>query len=63
MVSAETVSITGLEASAKVIEAQNYALRLWVNGTYLVRHPSGEATEVPEEAVAGALDKLFRKFF
>jgi len=28
-----------------------------------VESPSGEGTEVPEEAVAGALAELFRIFF
>jgi hypothetical protein len=30
---------------------------------YFVESPSGEGTEVPEEAVAGALAELFRIFF
>lgn len=61
--SASLPSIGELEETATAIDAQHYELRLWRNGTYLVRAPSGEATEVPEEAVAGALAQLFRTFF
>lgn len=60
---AEPLSISELERTAVRIAAGGFELRLWSNGTYLVEWPSGEATEVPEEAVAGALAELFRKFF
>lgn len=56
-------TITELVAAAKKIDAQHYELQLWPNGTYFVESPSGEGTEVPEEAVAGALAQLFRTFF
>lgn len=60
---AEQRSITELQAAAKRIDAQHYELQLWPNGTYFVEAPSGEGTEVPEEAVAGALASLFKTFF
>ena len=59
----ETRSITELRKTAWIIGAQGYQLRLWRNGTYFVEVPSGEGTEVPEEAVAGALAQLFKTFF
>lgn len=60
---ADPMSITELEARAHKVAAQGFELRAWPNGMYLVESPSGEATEVPEEAVAGALAELFRRFF
>ena len=59
----EPKSITELVESAWVIGAQSYQLQLWRNGTYFVENPQGEGTEVPEEAVAGALAQLFKTFF
>lgn len=59
----EPVSISELEATATRIPAEGYELRLWRDGTYFIEAPSGEGTSVPEEAVAGALADLFRKFF
>lgn len=56
-------SISEFEATAKCIRAGGFELRYWANGTYLVRWPGGESTEVPEEAIAGVLAELFRKFF
>lgn len=59
----EMRTITELRHDAKRIDAQHYVLEIWPNGTYFVESPSGEGTEVPEEAVAGALAQLFRTFF
>lgn len=56
-------TITELQAMAKKIDAQHYELQFWPNGIYFVEAPNGEGTEVPEEAVAGALAQLFRTFF
>jgi hypothetical protein len=56
-------SIAELQAMAKKIDAQHWELQYWPNGIYFVESPSGEGTEVPEEAVAGALAELFRIFF
>lgn len=60
---AEPMTITELEARAIRIRADGYELRRWPNGTYLVEAPSGEATEVPEEALGGVLARLFEQFF
>jgi hypothetical protein len=57
------LSISELEATATRIRAGGFELRYWRNGSYLVQWPGGESTEVPEEAVAGVLAELFRKFF
>lgn len=59
----EPLSITELRASAQYVEVQGYTLEWWADGTYFIEAPNGEGTEVPEEAVAGALAELFRKFF
>ena len=59
----ELKSIIELEAAGTRIRAGSYELRLWSNGTYFLESPSGEGTEVPEEAVEGALAHLFRIFF
>lgn len=59
----EPLSISELEATAARMRAGSYELRLWSNGTYFLEAPSGEGTEVPEEAVEGAFADLFRRFF
>lgn len=59
----ELRSITELQAMAKKVDAQHWELQAWPNGIYFVEAPSGEGTEVPEEAVVGALAELFRIFF
>lgn len=59
----EKLSISELEAGATGLSAQGYDIEQWSNGTWFVRTPQGEGTEVPEEAVAGAIAELFRKFF
>jgi len=56
-------SLTELREHADYVEAQGYTLERWGNGTYFVEAPNGEGTEVPEEAVAGAIAELFRRFF
>lgn len=60
---AEPHTISEFEATAMRIPAEGYELRLWRNGIYFIEAPSGEGTSVPEEAVAGALAKLFKTFF
>lgn len=59
----EQRSISELQAMAKKVDAQHWVLQAWPNGIYFVEAPNGEGTEVPEEAVAGALAELFRIFF
>jgi hypothetical protein len=55
--------ISELRDQADHVEAQSYTLERWPNGLYFIEAPNGEGTEVPEEAVAGVLAELFRKFF
>lgn len=57
------VTITELTSTAVGVDAQGYRIEIWNNGIYFVYAPNGEGTEVPEEAVAGVLAELFRKFF
>ena len=59
----ERLSISELLAGATGLSAQGYDIEQWPDGTWFVRTPQGEGTEVPEEAVAGAIAELFRKFF
>lgn len=60
----EKMSISELEANPfQRLRAGSHEIRLWRNGVYFLESPSGEGTEVPEEAVEGALAELFRKFF
>lgn len=56
-------SISELREQADYVEAQGYTLERWPDGLYFIEAPNGEGTEVPEEAVAGVLAELFRKFF
>lgn len=56
-------SITELEANAVRIRAGSHELRLWPDGTYFLEAPTGEGTELPEEAIEGAFAELFRRFF
>lgn len=57
------LAITELRRQSKEVSAQGYTLEYWPDGTYFVEAPSGEGTQVAEEAVAGVLAELFRKFF
>lgn len=60
---AEPLSITELLNGATGLTAQGFSIEQWSNGTWFVRTPQGEGTEVPEEAVAGAIANLFKVFF
>jgi hypothetical protein len=55
--------ISVLVDTAIKFETGGYELQRWANGILFLEAPNGEGTEVPEEAVAGALAELFRKFF
>ena len=59
----EQLSLSELMDGAVGLSAQGYDLEQWSNGTWFVRTQQGEGAEVPEEAVAGALADLFRRFF
>lgn len=59
----ESPTLTQLRMTSEQIDAQGFTLEYWQNGVYFIQAPNGEGTEVPEEAVAGALAQLFRKFF
>jgi len=56
-------TIFNLRVHSKNVDAQRWRLERWPNGAYFIEAPSGEGTEVPEEAVAGALAQLFTTFF
>jgi hypothetical protein len=55
--------ISELVATATRIEAGNYELELWADGTYFVRAPSGEGTAVSGAALAVKLRELFEEHF
>lgn len=57
------MTISELRRRAKYFRCEGYTLEFWANGTWFIEAPSGEGTEVPEEAVAGVLAQLFNKFF
>ena len=59
----ELPSLSELRETAFIMRAEGYALEFWSNGTWFIEAPSGEGTEVTEEAVAGALASLFKIFF
>lgn len=59
----EPTTIAEIRETADEVEASNYTVQRWLNGIYFIEAPNGEGTEVPEEALGGALAELFRKFF
>ena len=59
----EPPSLAELREEADYVEANNYAVERWSNGVFFDEAPSGEGTEVPEEAVAVKIAELFRTFF
>ena len=52
-----------MTTEAQTIRVGQYELSAWENGIYFIQHIGGEGTEVPAEAIEGALAKLFKLFF
>ena len=55
--------ISQLIAEGAEIQCGGYTLQRWSNGIYFVEQPSGEGTEIDQDALAAKLRELFEEHF